>query len=171
MLAGPLRLDAGLAGDEPVHSLVEVVLVGTGEFEEFAQTAGGSVEAHAASSGEFGGRLDDAGDNHGADQIAPAGRSGADDVVQAEGAKRAKDSGDVAVGERASNHERGRGGRGGRGEGFALQDAAEGIDPSLRPMGEVGEGAFDDPGSVTGGFAEENGGRGVAVSDAFHIHG
>lgn len=34
-------------------------------------------------------------------------------------------------------------------------------------MGEVGDGAFDDPGSVAGGFAEENGGRGVAVSDAF----
>ena len=37
-----------MAGDQPVHGFVEVVLVGAGEIEEFTQTAGGSIEAERA---------------------------------------------------------------------------------------------------------------------------
>src|SRR5229473_6269193 len=146
MSGSQLRFDAGLAADEPVHSLVQIVLVGAGEIEELSQAAGGGVEAEAASGGEFGGGLDDAGDDHGADEIPLAGRCGGDDPVQSEGSKRAEDSADVAVRERARDHKV----RGGTRKRFALQDAAEGIDLRGRPIGEVSDGAFDDLAAFAG---------------------
>src|SRR5229473_3559491 len=139
MSGSQLRFDAGLAADEPVHSLVQIVLVGAGEIEELSQAAGGGVEAESASGGEFGG--------------------GRDDAVQSEGSKRAEDSADVAVRERARDHKV----RGGIGKRFALQDAAEGIDLRGRPIGEVSDGAFDDHAAFAGRLAKEDGRRGVTI--------
>ena len=46
--------------------------------------------------------------------------------------------------------------------------------PSTRVEGhleEVGEGSFSDFAVFAEGFAQEDGGRGVAVGDAFYVHG
>jgi hypothetical protein len=59
--------------------------------------------------------------------------------------------------------------RRGKGSG-ALEDGAEGLDPSGRPMREVGEGAVSDLAIKTEGLAEEDCGRGVAVGDGGDVH-
>jgi hypothetical protein len=73
----------------------------------------------------------------------------------------------MTVGQRASDQESG----GGIGKGFAFEDAAERFDLSLGPIGEIGESAFADCGALAGGFAQEDGGRRVAIGDALHVHG
>jgi hypothetical protein len=60
---------------------------------------------------------------------------------------------------------------GSRDEGLALEDAAEGEDLGGGPIREVGESALDDLAVAAGALAEEDGGRGVAVGDGFHVHG
>jgi hypothetical protein len=73
----------------------------------------------------------------------------------------------VAVRNRALNLE----GIGRGDDGFPFEEAAEGIDLRGGPSGEIGEGALDDFAVDTGGFAEENGGRGVAVGYGLYVHG
>ena len=53
---------------------------------------------------------------------------------------------------------------------LAPQQAAEGFDADRGPVGEVGEGAVLDLAVVAKGFAQEDGGRGVAVGDGGDIH-
>ncbi len=69
----------------------------------------------------------------------------------------AEDSGHVAMGARADDLE-GLRKRGAEGSG-ALQDRAESLDLSGRPMREVGEGAVADLAVEAERFAEEEGGR------------
>jgi hypothetical protein len=56
-------------------------------------------------------------------------------------------------------------------EGLAFEDAAKGIDLSRRPGREIGESALHHFAIHAGGFAEEDGGRGVAVGDGLDVHG
>jgi hypothetical protein len=56
-------------------------------------------------------------------------------------------------------------------QGFVLQQAAEGFDFLLGPMGEVGQGALEGLRAFAPAFAEEDGGRGVAIGDGFDVHG
>jgi len=80
---------------------------------------------------------------------------------------RAESSGDVAVGSGALNLERvGRGD-----EGLAFEESTQSVYLAGGPSRKVGERALDDTTVDTGGLAEENGGRGLAVGDGFHIHG
>jgi hypothetical protein len=59
----------------------------------------------------------------------------------------------------------------GRDEGFVAQQAAEGLDFFLGPMGEVGQGALAGFVAFASALAEEDGGRGVAVGDGLDVHG
>src|SRR3984957_4469319 len=59
----------------------------------------------------------------------------------------------------------------GRDEGFVAQQAAEGLDFFLGPIGEVGQGALAGFVAFPPALAEEDGGRGVAVGDGFDVHG
>src|ERR1700731_2785374 len=59
----------------------------------------------------------------------------------------------------------------GRDEGFVAQQAAEGLDFFLGPIGEVGQGALAGFVAFPPALAEEDGGRGVAVGDCFDVHG
>ena len=52
-----------------------------------------------------------------------------------------------------------------------MQQATEGLDFFLGPMGEIGEGALAGFVAFAPAFAEEDGGRGVTVGDGFDIHG
>src|SRR5229473_1501217 len=121
----------------------------------------------AAGGSEFGGRLEDAGDDHGDDQIALGARGAREDGFQKEAAEGAESGGNVAVRSRTENMES----VGGGDERFALEDTAEGVDLSGGPRGEVGEGTFDDLGPLAEALTEENGGRGVAVGDGLNVHG
>ena len=56
-------------------------------------------------------------------------------------------------------------------EGLVAEELAEGVDLGGRPGGEVGEGALADLGALAPAFAEEDGGRGVAIGDGLHVHG
>jgi hypothetical protein len=73
----------------------------------------------------------------------------------------------MAVGSGALNLE----GGGGGDEGLAFEEAAEGVDLGGGPSGKIGEGSFNDTAIKTRGFAEEDGGRGVAVGDGLDVHG
>jgi hypothetical protein len=80
----------------------------------------------------------------------------------------AEDGGDVAMGTRADDVEcMGQGSADGSG---SLQNGAEGVDLSLRPMGEVGESAVVDFAVETEAFAEEDGGRGFAIGYGGNVH-
>jgi hypothetical protein len=81
--------------------------------------------------------------------------------------KGAEDRDDMSVGERADDLE----GLIAGDQILTLQDAAQEVDLSGGPRGEIGEGAFVDLGADADGFAEENGGRGVAIRDGLDIHG
>jgi hypothetical protein len=87
--------------------------------------------------------------------------------VKTEAAEGAENGGDMAVRERAENLE----GTVDGDKGLAFEEAAEGVDLSGGPGGEIGECAFVDFGAIADGLAEEDGGRGVAVRDGLNIHG
>ena len=58
-----------------------------------------------------------------------------------------------------------------RDQGLVAQQAAQGFDFLLGPVGEVGQGALAGLGALASAFAQEDGGRGVAVGDDIDIHG
>ena len=53
---------------------------------------------------------------------------------------------------------------------FAAQQAAQGLDAGGRPVGEIGQGAILDLAVLAEGFAQEEGGWGVAVGDGGDVH-
>jgi hypothetical protein len=81
--------------------------------------------------------------------------------------KSAERSGDVTVRSRALNLES----VGGGDEGLAFEDTTESVDLDGRPSRKVGEGALDDSPIVAGALAKEDGRRGIAVWNGFHVHG
>jgi hypothetical protein len=96
----------------------------------------------------------------------PAGL-GIEDAVQAEFAESTDGGGDMTVRKGAKNLKRIR--RGSHG-GSALKDLAESIHLFGGPMRDVGDSAIVDFAVEAEGFAEEDGGRGVAVGDYRDIH-
>src|SRR5262245_39118259 len=125
-----------------------------------------------ASSGKLGGRIEDAVDDEGDDEVALAAGVRGEDGIELEVAQATKDSGDMAVRNGAGD---GKGSRrrksAGRGlGGGAVEDLAEGVDLLRGSMGEVGDGAVLDCAIEAKRVAEEDGGRGVAVGDGGHIH-
>jgi hypothetical protein len=120
-----------------------------------------------AGGSELGRRLEDAGDDHGDDQIALGATGAREDGFQKEAAEGAQSGSDVAVRSRTENVESiGEGDK-----GIAFEDPTERVDLGGGPGGEVGEGAFDDLAAAAKALAEEDGGRRVAVGDGFNIHG
>jgi len=137
-----------------------------GEAVGEAGLAGSGIQS--AGGGEFGGGVEQARDQEGHDVIALGAGVGIEELVQVQLAQRAQGGGDMAVRERARD---GKGlGEVGGSEGLALEEGAEGVDASGRPMGEVGEGAVFDFAVLAVGLAEEDSGRGVAVGDGSHVH-
>ena len=59
----------------------------------------------------------------------------------------------------------------GRDQALVAQQAAEGFDFLLGPIGEIGQGALARFIPFAPGFAEEDGGRGVAVGHDIDVHG
>ena len=106
-------------------------------------------------------------DDHGQHQIALAAGFGGNYGIQAEPANRPQESFDMAVGQSLLRGEQIMG----RDEGFVAQQAAEGFDFFLRPIGEVGQGALAGLVAFAPALAEEDGGWGVGIGDGFDVHG
>ena len=120
-----------------------------------------------ARGGEFGGGRENAGHDHGHDQVTLRARRTRENGLQAESAQSAENGGDMAVRSGALNAES----VGGRDEGIAFENPTKGIDLSRRPGGKIGQGSFDDFAIHPGRLAEEDSGRGVTIGHGFHVHG
>src|SRR3984957_13760226 len=127
------------------------------------------VAVKPASGSQFGSRLDDAGHDHSDDEIALPARCGVEDGIQAQVAQATENGGDMAVRERAGDAE----GIGQRSRGSSRrtsQGRAEGFNLLRGEMSEIGEGARLDFAVLAVGFAEEYGGRGLAVGYGGDVH-
>ena len=121
------------------------------------------------SGSQFGGRLDDAGNDHGDDEIALTAGSGTEDGIDFQVAQATEDCCHMTVRKGAGDAERIRQRRR-WGSQRTGQGQAKGLYLMSREMGDVGEGAgFDFPVQAIG-FAEEDSGRGVAVGYGGNVH-
>ena len=137
--------------------------------EHLTETVVEGIAVKAASGSQFGGRIDDTGDDHGDDEIALAGGSGAEDGIELQIAQATEDSGDMAVRKGSGDKERIGQRRGGSGQ-RACQGEAECLHLMRRKMGNVGNGASLDLAVFTIGFTKENGGRRVAIGYGGNVH-
>ena len=161
-LGEPL-LDAALALQQPVHGLVEGILVGVLQ-AQFGGQGGGVPEAGG---GELGGGLQQALGDHGEDTVAMGRGTAVEQSGEAQLAASLEDEFDMAVRAGADDGE----GLVGADERFVLEQLAEGGDLSGGPGREIGEGALADLGAFAPAFAEEDGRGRVAVGDDLDVHG
>jgi len=148
--------------------LIQFGLLGVIDAQHFTQTVVESVGMKSASSRQFGGRIKDASDNHGDDEIAFATGMRVEEGFQLELAQGAEDGGDVTVRKRADDVEGIWGKR--ADEGVAFEDLAERFDLGGGPVGQVGEGAVVDLTPLAKGLTKEDGGRGVAIGYGGYVH-
>ena len=127
-----------------------------------------AVWEESAGGGKLGAGIEDAGHDHGDDQVALAGATAGDEGFEAALAQAGEDGGDMAVGQGADDVKGVM--EGDVGGGGAFEEAAQGVNEVGREFGEVGKGAFSDLAVFPEGLAQEDGGRGVAVGDDVYIH-
>ena len=138
-------LDLLLPGRQPVHRLVQVILIAAAHAEDLAQRAGGGLVPQPAGDGQLGVRRDHLRDRHRGHQVPVPGRHRVDQLLQAQLARRAQDGGDVAVRQAAGDLERPVQVRGGR--RLAFQHPGQRVDLGLGPGRQVGQGpVLDLPG-------------------------
>ena len=104
--------------------------------------------------------------DHGHDQVSFAAALRRDQAIQLELADHFQDGLHVAVRESLFGGEKILRGD----QGLVAEQAAEGFDFFLGPMGEVGQGALAGFVAIAPAFAEEDGGRGVTVGDDGDVH-
>ena len=137
---------------------VQVLGAGVAQLEVIGQA--GAVPP--AGGGELGLGAQDAGGDHGADEVALAGWLGSEEAGQSEATESLQHGQDGAVGARADDLE----GVGGVAQGLAGQMGFEQVDRGIGEVGEIGEGFFLDPALVVAeGAAQELGVVGLAVLD------
>ena len=159
---GEPALDALLAREQPVHRLVEGVLVGIAQVECLSQ--GGGMPPPGG--GELRGGVEEPLHDHGQHPVAFGRAFGGDEPVQAQASGHGEQGVDVAVGQGAFDGE----GVFGVDEALALEDSAQGVDLLCGPVGEVGKGTFAHAHALAPAFSQEDGGAGVAVGDGFDIY-
>ena len=137
--------------------------------EHLAETVMESIAVKPAGGSKFGSRLDDAGNDHGDDEIALTTESRVEDGIQLQVAQAPEDGGDMAMRQGTGDAE-GIGQRRGGGRRRASQGRAESFNLLGGEMREIGKGARFDFAVQAIGFAEENGRRGVAVGHGGDIH-
>ena len=135
--AGQLALDALLALQQPVHGGVQVLGAGVAQAEVVGQAGG----VPPAGGGELGLGAQDAGGDHGADEVALGGWLGSEEAGEIKAAERLQHGQDGAVGARADDLEA----VGGVAEGLAGQMGPEQVDGGIGEVGEIGKGLFLDP--------------------------
>src|SRR5277367_5269614 len=105
MALGQRGLDRGLALQQPVQRGVEFVLVDLTKAEQFAEARCGGGGRQRTGGGKLGSGVDDTPDQKGEDQVATAIVPRAKDTIEADVARDAKRSGDVAVRQAADDGE------------------------------------------------------------------
>ena len=160
---GETALDARLAGEQPVHRLVQVVLVGAAQVELLGQRGG----LPPPGGGELRGGVEQPSHDHGQDPVALGRALRGDEPVQAQAPGHGEQGVDVAMGEGAFDGE----GVFGADEALSLEHPAKALDLLRGPVGEVRQGAFADPTAFAPAFSKEHRGPGVAVGDGFNVHG
>jgi len=157
-----------LASQQPVHGGVQVILVDGVQLQQVAEGGDGAFRVQTAGGGELGACVDDAGDDHGDDEVALAGGGTSDEGVEAELVEGTEDGGDVTMGIAAHDGEQ----FVGRAESdTALEEDPQALDDVRGALGEVGDGAFPDFAVETERLTEEDGRGRIAVGDGVDVHG
>jgi len=149
--------------------LVKLDFIGGVQVEDLTETVVEGIAVKAASGSELGSGLDDAGNDHGDDEIALSAWSGVEDVIQVKVTQTTQDGGNMAMRQGAGDVE-GVGQRGRGGSQRAGQGQAEDFNLLRDEMSDVGDGASLDFAVETIGFAKEDGGRGAAVGYGGDVH-
>ena len=97
MAIGKGLLDASLVREQPVHRLIKFGFISGIQLEDLAEAVVECIGMKPAGGSKFGCGFDDAGNDHGDDEIALSARSRVEDGIQMQVAQAAEDCGDVAV--------------------------------------------------------------------------
>src|ERR1700684_1007099 len=92
-----LGLDGGLACQQPVERCIEFVVINGAKTECFAQAGGRGSRRQRPGGGQLGDGIKDAANQQGEDEVAAAVAIWTEDAVQADLARRAQRSGDMAM--------------------------------------------------------------------------
>src|SRR5271157_2481260 len=172
MALGERGLDRALALMQPIERRVEFVLVDLAEAEFDPEAGGGGRRIERLGGRQLGRRRDDTADNHRQDEIARpiglAGAYGAEQPVEADGARRAEHGRDVTMRQRAFDRQSL---LAGWNDDAALQDGAQALDMLRRPVRQIEQRALADALAVPIALTQENGGRRATVRDDLDIHG
>jgi hypothetical protein len=139
MSARELLIEAWLAGQQPVHCLVEFGLVGGLHVQQLTEAGVEGVGPQGARGGELGSGIEEASDDYGDGEVALTAGFGIEEGVELEFAEETEGGGDVAVGQGADDA-KGVGQGSISGGGAAFEDLAEGFDLVRGPVGDIGEG-------------------------------
>ena len=168
MLARQRLFDRLLALAEPVERHIELVLVDRSEVEHVAEARRRGERIEHAGGGQFGGRRNQAGDDHGDDQIAAAMTGRPKHAIETDAAQCAQHSRDVTMRQGAAHDD---GLLFGRRNLAALQQRAQAFDDLARPIGQIGDGALFDLAAVAIAFPQQDRRRRIPVRHRFDIHG
>ncbi len=130
--------DGGLTSDQPIHGGVELLDIDLAQGQDLAQRMSSPVQA--ASGGELGAGIENAGDHHRHDQVSRPASPAGDEPLDAELSHHAKNCRDVSVGPGALDLE----GFFGWNERLATECAADEVDDLLGEVGEIADGLMLD---------------------------
>jgi hypothetical protein len=150
------RFDSLLSHQQPVERGIEFVVIDVAETERFAEAGGCGGGREGAGGGELGDRIEDTADQHRQHEVAAAIAVGAEDAVEADLARGAKGSGDVAVRQAAGD---GEGIVVGGNDGAAFEHATQTFDMRSGSVGEVAQGALMNLAIFPVALAQQNGRR------------
>ena len=156
-------LDPGLSLAQPIHRGVQVVLRDIGHPQFLGQRAG----TEQFGRGQLGSRFQHSLHDQSQHPVARGRPATAEDLRQADAVRHGQRRFHMPV-RQGREHAPGLLGRHQR---LVAQHAAQAVDLVCGPVGEIGEGAFDDPASLAVSFAEQDGGACAATGDAFDVHG
>ena len=172
VLASEALFDDAFALQQPIHALVEVVLVNVFESEFGAERMAGGVRVQGGTSGEFAFGIKDTGSDKGDGEASLFRVFGCDDAMELQVTEAAEYGGDVSMGDTFGEAE-------GVLEGVLwvidgdarAQEDADVVDDVIGEFGDIGESGFDDFAAIAFALADEVGGAGTAVGDGGDIHG
>src|SRR5258708_35204059 len=123
MAFGESVFDFLLAQEQPIQGVIELGFLDGGiQTEQGSQRGGSGVGMKAAGGSEFGGRFEDAGDDHGDDEVALGATGTREDGFEKEAAQGTERGSGVAGRSGGEKEESGGGGEG----GLAFEDTAGG---------------------------------------------
>ena len=157
MAAGEAVLDEGLLRAQPVEGSVDLAHRNGAEAQGLAEGMAGRGGVEHARGGEFGGGVEQPGDDQCENEIALASRRAArEQVIKADPTRGGQRGEDMAVRQGAADFEAA---LAGRDEFVAAQRGAQRLDFLVRPGGEIGQRAGFDLAVLAVALAEEDGGR------------